>query len=209
MCSELAKNGFVAFMFDFYNKPNKISEQKNEDMTISQQVKDISCAIDFISSLKCVDKNRIGLTGHSLGGMSSLLCASQDRRVKAFVAQSAVSEFVNSRALAQFENKKWKKKGYVIFSKSWGQMKVNRKFYEDGKKYNVYKIAEKLKCPTLVFHGDMDESVSIEQSKELIKHLKSSDRFKIIKGADHCYYENNTLPIATRLMIGWFKKNLK
>ncbi len=51
MCNELAKKGFVSLMFDFYNKPNKISEQKNEDMTISQQVRDISCAIDFVLSL--------------------------------------------------------------------------------------------------------------------------------------------------------------
>ncbi len=159
-------------------------------------------------SLSIVDKDKIGLTGHSLGGMSSLICASQDKRVKALVAQSAVSQF-KTRALAEFENEKCKKKGYVIFQKSWGEMKVKMKFYNEGKKFDVPKISEKIKCPVLVIHGDRDSSVPMEQSEELIKHLKSSDRFEIIKGADHCYYENNTLPIATQLMINWFKENLK
>jgi len=207
MCKELAKAGFIALRFDFYNKPNGCSEPKIEEMTISQQIDGTKCAIDFIESLSYVDKARIGLTGHSLGGMTVVLYTPKDNRIKALVVQSAVSEWGKSRALSEFNSEKWKRKGYVQFDKSWGKMNVNLGFYDDGAKYDVYKTAEKIKCPTLIFHGDKDEAVDFKQSKELIKHINKGE-LKIIKDADHCYYDNNTLPIATKLMIDWFKRYL-
>jgi dienelactone hydrolase len=182
MCDMLMNNGFVALQFDFYDKPNNLSEPKIENTNVTQQVKTTRLAIDFIESLPYVDKNKIGLTGHSLGGMTIVIyAASKDPRIKALVVQSAVSQFGTSETIRQ-----------------------------DGKKYDVYKEAEKIVCPALIFHGDEDEAVNFRQSEELIKHIKIKDKkLEIIKGADHCYYNKGTLQIATELMIDWFNKWLK
>ncbi len=211
MCKELADAGFVSLQFDFYDDPNHESEPKIETTTLTQQLDGTRSAIDFIEKLPYVDKNKIGLTGHSLGGMTVALYTPRDKRIKALVIQSAVSNF--SELIKRFEEEginltKWKKDRFFEFDKSWGGMKINYQFIEDGMKYDVYEVAEKIKCPTLIFHGEMDESVIAEQSKELIKHIKHS-KLEIIKNADHCYYENNTLPIATNLMISFFKEHLK
>lgn len=203
MCEELAENGFISLMFDFYNKPNGISEPEIENMTITQQVSTLKCAVDFVLSLDFVDKNRLGLTGHSLGGATILLYTPTDSRIKALVAQSPLSD--KGKMTKRFEEE-GKEKGYLEFDKSWGTMRVNYSYYEDGLKYNVKKTAEEIKCPTLIFHGNQDDSVPLAQSQELIEHLKCEKRLEIIKGADHNYKINETLPIATKLMVDWFKR---
>jgi len=208
MCEELAKNGFVSLMFDFYNKPNGISEPEIENMTITQQLRTLKCAIDFVLGLDFVDKNRLGLTGHSLGGATVLLYTPNDSRIKTLVVQSAVSEFGKTSSTRRFAEENTKKQGYIVFEKSWGLMKVNYIFYEDGLKHNIQKTAEKIKCPTLIFHGDEDESVPLIQSQELFEHLKCEKKLEIIQGADHNYRKNETLPVATKLMVDWFKNNL-
>jgi len=210
MCDKLADEGFVAFMFDFYDKPNGLSEPKIENTNVTQQVKDTGAAIDFIETFDFVDKNRIGLTGHSLGGMTVVLyAATQDPRIKALVVQSAAAD-IDKTVVAELFDEEAKKRGYALLDKSWGNVKINYSFYEDVKKYDVYKEAEKIICPTLIFHGDKDEVVPYQQSVELFKHIKvQNKKLEIIKGADHCFYNKPTLSITTNLMIDWFKKYLK
>jgi len=50
----------------------------------------------------------------------------------------------------------------------------------------LYKIAEGIKIPTLIVHGNKDESVPIEKSKKLTNLIKNS-KLEIVKGADHNY----------------------
>ncbi len=213
MCKELAKAGFVALRFDFYDKPNGLSEPKIRGMTIKQQVDGTGAAIDFIETSPFVDKNRIGLTGHSLGGMTVLIYTPTDKRVKALVVQSPVSQWGVTKTLGNFAKilKKAKEgkydKKYFEVVKSWGILKLGFAFYESGAKYKVWKTAESIKVPTLVFHGDDDEAVSDKQSRELIKHINNG-KLEIIKGSDHVY-EGKALSIATNLMIDWFKEYLK
>lgn len=209
MCWELAENNLIAFMFDFYDKPNRLSQIPIEEMAVSLQLEILKAAIDFISKQNYVDKNQLGLTGHSLGGMTVVLYTPKDQRIKTLVVQSALSQFGESKSTAFEYYPDWKKKGYQIFDKSWGNMKINYYFIEDGLRYDVYSEAEKIKCPVLVFHGNQDESVNVSQSQELIKHLKPLDKLVIIKGADHCYRTNDTLPEATALLVNFMKKQLK
>ncbi|MDO8510996.1 MAG: prolyl oligopeptidase family serine peptidase, partial [Nanoarchaeota archaeon] len=147
---------------------------------------------------------RIGLAGHSLGGMTVLLYTPTDTRVKALVVQSGVSDF---NTIKKFKNIEWKQKGYMLFDKSWGGMKVNYSFIEDGMKYDVYAKAKEIKCPVLVIHGDKDESVPLEQSQHLMKFLKREDELVIIKGAPHGY-KDKVLEQVTSLLVEFMKKKL-
>jgi len=210
MCDALADNGFVALMFDFYDKPNGLSEPKIEDTNVTNQMEDVKAAIDFMEKQNFINKKRIGLTGHSLGGMTIILYAAlHDARVKALVIQSPVSEISDTDAATAFLASSAKKKGYVKLSKDWGSFNIKYTFWEDATKHDIYGQAERISVPTLLFHGEKDEVVPLKQSKELFKHLKMKEKkFEIIKGADHSYYEYGTLAEATKLMIGWFKKYL-
>ena len=204
MCKALVENGFTAFMFDFYNKPNGLSEFPVEETSVSLQVEILRAAIDFVAKQSFVDPARIGLAGHSLGGMTVLLYASTDNRIKALVVQSGVSDF---HTINSYNNPRWKQNGYMLFEKSWGEMKVNYSFIEDGMKYDVYSKAKEIKCPVLVIHGDKDESVPLEQSQKLMKFLKKKEELVIIKGAPHSY-KDKVLEEVTSLLVGFMKKKL-
>ncbi|MDO8510829.1 MAG: alpha/beta fold hydrolase, partial [Nanoarchaeota archaeon] len=101
MCKTLAENGFAAFMFDFYNQPNGLSEFPIEETSVSLQLKILRAGTDFVAKQSFVDPTRIGLAGHSLGGMTVLLYTPTDTRVKALVVQSGVSDF---NTIKKFKN---------------------------------------------------------------------------------------------------------
>ena len=208
MCAELAKAGFLVFIFDFYDQPNGVSEIPIEQTTVSLQLKILKKAVDFISTHNQVDKDRIGLTGHSLGGMTVLLYAPIDPRVKTVVAQSPVSNFKQTVETRLGSLSEWKKQGYKIFDRSWGKMKINYSFVEDGWKYDVYNSAEKISCSVLVIHGDRDDMTIINQSRELVQHLKKTDSLRIISNADHTYSTKETLEEATKALVEFMKKIL-
>ncbi len=208
MCTELAKNGILACMFDFYDKPNGISEIPIEETSVSLQLKVLGSAVDFVCTLPLVDQTKIGLTGHSLGGMTVIVYTPGDSRIKALVIQSALSDFGQSKSTAFDYHQEWKERGYTIFNKSFGSMKINYSFIEDGLQHDVYSAMKQIKVPILIIHGDKDESVKVEQAYEQERCLKKTDQLVIIPNADHCYKINNTLPVATKLLVDFMKKNL-
>jgi len=206
-CEQLAKKGFMAFMFDFYDIPNQISTVRREFTSVSLQLKILRSAVDYICGLSVVDVNKIGLAGHSLGGMTALLYCVADSRIKALVLESPVSDFGNTPAF-DADKVQWKKKGHHIFARSFGEMKIYWDFMKDGLKYDVYTFARKVKCPVLVTHGDTDSVVPLDHSKKLVKHLKVSDQLIIVPGAGHEYKEGNSLAMVTSKLIEFMKNKL-
>ena len=55
-----------------------------------------------------------------------------------------------------------------------------------GIQYGEYSVYDNIKIPVLVIHGTEDESISIESSQKLIKHLKNS-KLITLEGSDHRY----------------------
>ncbi len=208
MCEALAQNGMIAFQFDFYDKPNGLSEIPISDMTVSLQLAVLRKAVDFVCGLNGVDVSRIGLTGHSLGGMTVMLYTPTDSRIKVLVVQSGLSDFGQSRSTAFGLHPDWKRDGSKLMERSWGSFSLKYDFIEDGLKHDVYGALEKINCPVLVFHGDQDEAIAVEQAYKQREHLKETDSLVIIEGADHCYKINDTLPVATRLLVDFMQKKL-
>lgn len=205
MCEKLAEAGIAAFMFDFYDEPNGLSEILREEMTVSLQLRVLRSAIDCVCGLPIVDVSRIGLTGHSLGGMTVLLYTPTDSRVKVLVVQSGVSDF--EELVAHWGDVgDWKKRGYKHFDKSWGGMDVKYALVEDGMRYDVYAQARKITCPVLVFHGDQDTSVPLQESEELMSSLKKEDELAVLHGCGHTYKEEGIMGRATMLLVGFMKK---
>ncbi len=212
MKDELVKQGFLVYMFDFYDKPSGLSEFSIKEMLVSTQLKVLNGVVDFLFSRKDVDSLRIGLTGHSLGGMICYLYTPSDDRIKALFIQAAVSKFGDTGLSKQ--DPVWEKNVYKTFDRSWGSFEVNHKFIVEGRKYDVYSEIEKISCPILILHGDNDKLVPVEQAKEQLEHFKAGlGKLKIISGADHSFYcggenELRTLKEATGYLVNFFKKEL-
>lgn len=172
------------FRFDFFGHGE--SEGNFEDVTISEAVNDILNAIKF---LKKLGYSKIGLMGGSFGGLAGIMAASKTNDLFILALKSPVSDYEEKERVTKTkeELEEWKKKGYTYYISGEGKkLKLNYTFFEDLKNNNGYEAAKKIKIPTLIVHGDRDESVPIKQSKKTASLIENC-KLEIIKGADHRY----------------------
>ena len=113
----------------------------NPFKAIAQSREAIAKAIDYLSSnpMKIVRTERIGIVGHSLGGMTALQAAASDERLKAVVACSAVN-------IKMIANKLMGGIGETIAERMMG----------DGK------FATAIKIPTMLVYGTQDKITPFE-----------------------------------------------
>jgi alpha-beta hydrolase superfamily lysophospholipase len=183
LAKDLPEKGIALFAIDLSGRGE--SEGKFEDITLTQYIDDVKCAIDEISKRT----EKIALIGSSLGGIVSLQEVTKDKRVNVLVLLSPISVYPhkNTGEYSSENIEKWKNQGYMFTeSQRLGKLKVNYTYYEDGIKYNDYEVYEDIKIPVLIIHGNSDDQVPIEGSKKLLKHLENS-KFIELEGADHKY----------------------
>lgn len=182
LVDELNKNNISSFRFDLFAHGE--SEGLFEDLTVTESVDDIICAIEY---LKYLGYKKIGLEGSSFGGLAAFIAASKSKDLYLMAVKCPVSSYLEFTSYRTPEMvAEWKKNGFSIRENK----KLNFTFYEDSIKNVAYDIANRIKVPTLIVHGDADQSVPIDQSikiSKLIPHCK----LEIIKGGEHYYKDKN------------------
>lgn len=192
----LAQHNFSVFRFDTYGQGE--SEGKFEQLTVSEGVDDILQAIAY---LKRQHFTRMGLIGSSFGGNASIMAAVRTHDLSVLALKSPVSNYEEkTRAqLTQQQIQEWKDKGYRDMydgSKEGKPLRLNYSYFEDFKYNDGYSVAPQITIPTIIVHGDKDESVPVEQSIKLSKLIPQST-LVLIKGADHTYsYPDHTKQMA-------------
>lgn len=82
----LARRGYLVLTFDF--RAHGDSEGSRTSLGYHER-KDVSAALQYLSSRPEVDKERIGIFGFSLGGSTAILAAAETRKFRAVAADSA------------------------------------------------------------------------------------------------------------------------
>ena len=177
-------NGLATFRFDFFGHGE--SGGKLEDITISEAVDDVLQAIKFVRQF---GHRKIGLVGSSFGGMASILAAPKSSALSVLALKSPVSDYLD-RLIFQDHKKKikeWEETGFIQITGTAGQsLRLNHSFYLDARKIRGYEAAERISIPTLIVHGNRDETVPVEQSIKA-SQLINNCRLEILDGADHVY----------------------
>lgn len=172
------------FRFDFFGHGESGGDL--EDVTVSEAVDDVLSAISF---LREQGYSRIGLVGSSFGGLSSIITASKSNALYILALKSPVSDYeqMEIKRIGKNGIRKWKEKGYIEYETVDGKKHALKySFFEDLKNNNGYEAARKINIPTLIVHGDGDETVPVEQSKKTAS-LIGNCRLEIIEGGDHRY----------------------
>jgi pimeloyl-ACP methyl ester carboxylesterase len=177
-------NGLATFRFDFFGHGE--SGGKLEDITISEAVDDVLQAIKFAQQ---TGHKKIGLVGSSFGGMAGILAASKSSDLSVLALKSPVSDYLDKLIFQDHKKKieEWKEKGFIQITGAAGQnLRLNHSFYLDAQRIKGYEAAVRIFIPTLIVHGNKDETVPVEQSLKASKIIKNC-RLEILDGADHIY----------------------
>ena len=78
--------------------------------------------------------------------------------------------------------------------------------FEDAQYNDGYKAAPLVNIPTLIVHGNADESVAIEQSIKT-SGLIPNCRLRVIRGADHTYTNPEHKKIMSAAIADYIKKH--
>lgn len=160
-----------------------------------KELDDLNSVIDYLIQLDSIKSeiniNKVSLIGHSRGGGIVLLKAREDNRISKVVTWAGVSDFAlrfPSGALL----KNWKEKGiaYITNVRTNQQMPHYIQFYttfkENENRLTIKNAVRDLEIPYLIVHGTNDETVSLEEAKNLNNWNSKSELF-IIENGNHSF----------------------
>lgn len=228
MAEELALKGFAVFKLNFSHNgivPPDYFNFSSLDLfgknTFSKEIDDVKNLIDWVyNKFELGDQlnfDKLTLMGHSRGGATSVIYAANDSRIKSLITLAAVSDL--ARMLNPRNLEDWKKEGvlYTLNGRTNQQMplyySLREDYYSNIEKYNVLKAASRIKCKTLIIHGDKDEAVPLNDAMELHKYVANSC-MEIIKEANHTFngmhpYNINVLPDKVLQVINLINNFIK
>ncbi|MBR9705248.1 alpha/beta hydrolase [Candidatus Pacearchaeota archaeon] len=206
---DFMKLGYLVLRFDFSGTDT--SDGKFEDKLISQEVKDIKYAIDFL--YKNYKFKNLILAGGSTGAIDAALYASKDKRINKLVLISGVS-YLDQAANYDFSDRQVKdfwEKGYIIYKSNKGKnhwlhnKKLKKQFYDEFFKLDIPSSIKKFKKPILIIHGDKDPHIPVIKDPLELKSFSKKAKLKIIKGAGHQFKK----PKNWKQVVSSIKKFIK
>ena len=183
-CAMLAKNGYVAYCFDFCGGSKKSkSDGKTTDMTVFTEVKDLESVLSKARALKRVDKNKIFLLGTSQGGLVSALTASKNSsKVRGLILMYP------GLNMADEMTKNYK--GHVPKTANFLVMTVGHDYISTLIDYDIYGNIKNFKKDVIIIHGTADSRVPIRYSEKAVETYKSATLYRI-RGANHGFNSEN------------------
>jgi len=198
LAEALFEAGFLVLKFDFHGHGK--SDGELADITLTQEIDDVKSAIEALYDLPKVDKKKLGLVGHSLGGAVIIAMAAMDSRVKSAVSIAGVIDMI--RPLNNYAGttkvKKWKELDNIEAEPG---MHLKYSFLEDFNKHNILNYAKKIKIPFLVIQGTKDHDVGMNQGKAIAKSAKAP--IKLVN-EDHDFGKE-----SIQTAVNWFNKTLR
>jgi len=202
----ISRAGFIVLRFDFSGRGE--SQGNFKDLTISREIEDIQAAFDFIDKHEQVDSSKIGLIGHSMGGIDSILFASGNKKIKALVTMATradTKEFLNSY-FDKYQQDQWRQRGYIQMHNF---NEISSDFLQDAEGHEVLESLKSIRCPLLVIHGTDDTRVPFEDARELFNHAPEPRQIELIEGANHRFTEDTLRDQVLDILIDWLIRNLR
>lgn len=182
IASRFAPWGYVVFASNYRGSAGS----EGQDEFGGNDVHDVVNALRVFDQIEFADAERIGMWGHSRGGLMTLLALMETTRISAAVVSGAVSDMhamVRDRPVMESS----------VLSELIPDFLSNRENELDAR--SPIQRAEQLpkQTPMLVVHGNADWRVSPLQSLALVRRLiehRLPHRLMMYEGSDHSISEN-------------------
>lgn len=216
-----AKEGFMFVKFNLSHNGTTLArptdfvdlEAYGNDK-FSTDLDDIGVVLDYLHSGNTsfsseMDLQHLYLVGHSRGGALTMLKAGEDTRVKKIATWSSIKSTLHFWIPEHVEEVTKNGVIYVPNKRTKQKLPLYYAYYEDvllnPERLDVEKAMKGLKIPTMIAHGDADESVPFAFLKKL--HTWNPNAYKVvIEGAGHSFgayepYDKAVLPEHAALLI--------
>ncbi len=165
------------------NARNHGPSERDSTSSAPHFAEDLECALDWLLLQPNVDRQRIGLIGHSNGAAASLLVASRRKEIAAVVSLAAFAHpgRIMRRYLAS------KSVPFVPFgwyALSYIQHITGHRFEDIAPQNSIGDIA----CPVMIAHGLDDPTVPVEDAHRLhAESRQETTRLLLVEGTHEDY----------------------
>ena len=204
----LARNGYVAVHSDYRNYGYSDFDPNNDIRPRSGYVEDVINVIEALkkSELPYLDKENIGMLGHSMGGGIALnIMVTKPDIAKAYVLLAPI----NSDYQENFD--RWVKSDWPeVANQFYQQYGTPQENPELWKSISAKYYLDKVSAPVMIHQGTLDEDVPVQWSRDLEKILKEKNKnvtYFEYPNEGHTFY--NAQQIVMDRTLKFFNENLK
>lgn len=192
--------GYNAVLYDLRNH----GDSEGEISTLGYlETEDVQAVIDELVQRDDVDAERIGLMGHSMGGIIAVRAAGRVPELKAVIAQSSFTS-INDLA-ADFIPLLTGGSAMPFLS----QM-LDRLAGVPVTQVNSLSDLTSLEFPPLLYvHGDADAVVNISHSERLYEATRNTKDLYVVEGAGHSDIDQITPEEYSERIIAFFDEHLR
>lgn len=207
LARELARQDIACLRFDFRGCGE--SDGLFSELTPLRLVEDLRAVVAAVDRLPGCDPMRIGIAASSFGALTASLSAHELDSLRCMVfwapvadAQGLVDHDMTDGALAFLREHGW--------VEHLG-MRLGRAFIEGIPKLDAAQLLSKAARPLLIFHGQGDEQVPIEQGRAYERALASSGvevRMEALPVSDHGMRSVAANDRIIEESVAWFRRFL-
>lgn len=183
LCDSLEKRGIASIRFDF-NGHGK-SEGKFEDMSVPNEITDAEKVFEYARKLPFVEK--IGIAGHSQGGVVTAMVAGQlGSKDVAAIALMAPAAVLRDDALRgntfgkMYDPYNPPADGVEMFAGK----RLGANYIRTAIELPIYETAMKYEGPTYIIHGNYDRVVPYTYGQRFQEQMHHAE-FHLMNGMDH------------------------
>ncbi|HZG84046.1 alpha/beta hydrolase family protein [Paenibacillus sp.] len=163
-----------------------------------------TAALDFAIEQLPIDAERVAVMAVSMGGYMAARCAAFEPRFKACAIWSAVYSYYDVWARRPDDHPLSKIAQHIAGVDSMAEAR------EKFKTFTLQGVAENIKVPTYIVHGEDDRQVPVDHAYRVYNDLVCPRTLVVVpvssSGSSHCQVDNVT---KTYPMYDWLQKQLQ
>ena len=198
LAEAVASEGMAVLRFSFAG--NGTSGGDFRDCTISKEVEDLKVVVTSAVN----NGYRVTYAGHSMGGAVGVLAASSDHKIRHLISLAGM---VNTKDFYDREFGEEKPDDGCM----WEEPSCPLSSTYKNDMYSIGSVASKaseVKVPWLLIHGDSDDVVPIDDSREIFALANEPKKIIEIPGANHVFSEASLEPMR-EAVIDWIGETLR
>jgi putative redox protein len=198
--TELSRRGWSTLLFDFSG--NGESEGNFADLTLSGQIDDLTCAVDWVVKR---GYNQIVTVGRSFGGSTVICQAARDHRIAGVCTWAAPARLMD--LFTSFTDESLDSpEEMVTMAGENGVIYLKKAFFRDLQLYDVPREAAPLSPrPLLIIHGTGDGVVPPGDARLIFEAAGEPKKLVWIEGGDH-QFTGHYLQVWENL-FAWLNKH--